>query len=201
MSRFPDPLTLTAMVTTHRVHSDGATIRTRRLELRPWTIDDAPAALAVFGDEAVTRWLSPAMSRVPTAEEMAATIRSWLDSPPPAPAGRWAVTSAVDGRLLGGVAVLPLPPERSDLEVAWQLDPAVWGQGYAAEAGHAVAHHVFSEGVEELFSVVRPRNERGARTARAIGMEWVGETEKYYDLRLQVYRLRRGELDVPKLTG
>jgi hypothetical protein len=32
-------------------------------------------------------------------------------------------------------------------------------------------------------------------------MEWVGETEKYYDLRLQVYRLRRGELDVPRLPG
>jgi hypothetical protein len=29
-------------------------------------------------------------------------------------------------------------------------------------------------------------------------MEWVGETEKYYDLRLQVYRLRKGEIDAPK---
>jgi hypothetical protein len=28
-------------------------------------------------------------------------------------------------------------------------------------------------------------------------MEWVGETEKYYDLRLQVFRLRKGDLDVP----
>ena len=32
-------------------------------------------------------------------------------------------------------------------------------------------------------------------------MEWVGETEKYYDLRLQVYRLRKSELDVPRLPG
>ena len=46
-----------------------------------------------------------------------------------------------------------------------------------------------------------PRNERAARTATSIGMEWVGETEKYYDLRLQVYRLRRGELDVPQLPA
>jgi RimJ/RimL family protein N-acetyltransferase len=189
------------MSTPHLVSEDGRTIRTPRLLLRPWSPTDAPAALAVFGDDAVTRWLSPAMSRVPTAEEMASVISGWLAAPPEPPAGRWAVTSADDGRLLGGVALLPLPPERSDLEIGWQLDPSVWGQGYAAEAGHAVAHHAFEQGVSELFAVVRPRNARGARTAVSIGMEWIGETEKYYDLRLQVYRLRKGELDVPRLPG
>jgi hypothetical protein len=28
-------------------------------------------------------------------------------------------------------------------------------------------------------------------------MEWVGETTKYYDLTLQVFRLRKGDLDAP----
>ena len=92
-------------------------------------------------------------------------------------------------------------PRAADLAIGWQLNPAVWGQGYAAEAGHAAAHHAFETGVDELFAVVRPRNTRGARTATSIGMEWVGETEKYYDLRLQVYRLRKGDLDVPRLPG
>ncbi|HEX5089248.1 MAG TPA: GNAT family N-acetyltransferase [Nocardioides sp.] len=193
---------LTVITMTGHVAATGdGTIRTPRLVLRPWGVDDAPAALPVFGDEAVTRWLSPAMSRIATLEEMAEVITGWLATPPAPPAGRWAITSADDGRLLGAVALLPLPPERTDLEIGWQLDPAVWGQGYAAEAGHAVAHHAFESGAQELFAVVRPRNERGARTARSIGMEWVGETEKYYDLRLLVYRLRKGELDVPRLPG
>ncbi|HRD61238.1 MAG TPA: GNAT family N-acetyltransferase [Nocardioides sp.] len=180
---------------------DGESIRTPRLVLRPWSIEDAPQALRIFGDESVTRWLSPAMTRVSTQESMAQLIESWLEAPPLGPAGRWAVTRAADDRLLGGVAVLPLPPGRADLEVGWQLDPAAWGLGYAAEAGHAVAHHAFEAGADELFAVVRPRNTRGARTATSIGMEWVGETEKYYDLRLQVYRLRKGELDAPRLPG
>lgn len=178
---------------------DGSTIRTPRLVLRPWSPSDAPEALTVFGDESVTRWLSPAMDRVSSVDEMAATITGWIEGAPDAPSGRWAVTSSADGQLLGGVAVLPLPPVHEDLAIGWQLNPAVWGLGYAAEAGHAVAHHAFEAGVDELFAVVRPRNTRGARTATSIGMEWVGETEKYYDLRLQVYRLRKGELDVPQL--
>jgi hypothetical protein len=35
-------------------------------------------------------------------------------------------------------------------------------------------------------------------------MEWVGTTEKYYNLPLEVYRFRRGDLDVPaqvKVSG
>jgi hypothetical protein len=32
-------------------------------------------------------------------------------------------------------------------------------------------------------------------TARRIGMEWVDETEKYYGLRLQVFRIRPADLD------
>lgn len=176
-------------------------LRTERLVLRPWSPDDAPAALRVYGAESVTRWLAPALPRVSSVAEVRDLLSAWVTTPPPAPGGRWAVTSADDGTVLGGVALLTLPPDHDDLEIGWQLDPAHWGRGYAAEAGRAVARQAFGSGVEELFAVVRPRNERGARTATSIGMEWVGETEKYYDLRLQVYRLRKGDLDVPALPG
>ena len=93
--------------------------------------------------------------------------------------------------------MLPLPPEGDDLEIGWQLAPEVWGQGYAAEAGHALAHYAFSHGEDEVFAVVRPQNTRGVATAGRVGMEWVGETDKYYDLQLQVFRMRKGDIDIP----
>ena len=182
----------------HRVSLDGGLISTPRLRLRPWSPEDAEAALAVYGTQDVARWLSPAMDRVADVGAMRALIDGWLGEELPTPQGRWAVELARSGELVGGVAVLPLPPYGEDLEVGWQLAPPVWGQGIAAEAGHAVAHHAFAAGVDELFAVVRSQNSRGAATAQRVGMEWVGETEKYYDLRLQVYRLRKGELDVPQ---
>ena len=185
--------------TEHRVVIEEATIRSPRLILRPWSSADAAAALAIYGSEEVTRWLSPAMGRVDDAAAMEKIIAGWLADPPPTPGGRWAMELVETGELVGSTVLLPLPPEDHDQQIGWQLAPSFWGRGLAAEAGHAVAHFAFESGLDELFAVVRPRNERGAATARSIGMEWVGESEKYFNLRLQVYRLRKGELDVPQL--
>ncbi|MGW3243920.1 GNAT family N-acetyltransferase [Streptomyces sp. NPDC001070] len=172
-------------------------IVTPRLVLRPWRADDAEAALAVYGTEDVTRWLAPAMTRQPDVASMRELLRSWEagGTTLERPAGRWAVELRESAELVGGATVLPLPPHGVDLEIGWQLARRVWGRGLATEAGRALARYAFASGVDELFAVVRPRNDRGAATARSVGMEWVGETEKYYDLRLQVYRLRKGEFE------
>jgi RimJ/RimL family protein N-acetyltransferase len=139
------------------------------------------------------------MDRVAGVEAMRSLLERWTAAEHEPPQGRWAVLLADTDQVVGGIAVLPLPPEGEDLEIAWQLAPSVWGRGLAAEAGHALAHHAFRSGVDELFAVVRTQNSRGAATAERVGMEWVGETEKYYDLRLQVYRVRKGDLDAPRL--
>jgi [ribosomal protein S5]-alanine N-acetyltransferase len=78
--------------------------------------------------------------------------------------------------------------------VGWQLHPQAWGHGYATEAGLALARWAFEQGIEQVIALVRPANTRAAATVRRIGMEWVGETEKYHELRLQQYRLRPGDL-------
>ena len=183
----------------HRVVVEGSRILTPRLILRPWEREDAEPALSVYGSDDVARWLAPTVERVADAQTMRALIDHWIaDSETrEQPQGRWAVVLRETGELIGGAALLPLPPYDVDLEIAWQLAPDAWGKGLAAEAGHGVAHHAFASGIDELFAVVRPNNARGAATARRVGMAWVGETEKYYDLRLQVYRLRKADLDAP----
>jgi RimJ/RimL family protein N-acetyltransferase len=110
------------------------------------------------------------------------------------PSGRWAIELLENHRLIGGAVLLPLPPRGEDLEMGWQLHPDLWGHGYAAEAGRALARRAFDEGYDEVLAVARPANDRAVATARRIGMEWVGETEKYYGLRLQVFRLRPADL-------
>jgi [ribosomal protein S5]-alanine N-acetyltransferase len=173
-------------------------LTTARLVIRDWTSDDAEAAFSVYGDGRVAPWLLPAMSQVPDVAAMRCVLEAWTEAGPNlvAPAGRWAVIKQETGEVVGGVSLRLLPPYNQDLEIGWQLAPRHWGNGYATEAGRALAEWSFAQGAEELFAVVGPRNERGAATARRIGMEWVGETDKYYDRLLQVYRIRPGDLRV-----
>lgn len=177
---------------------DGRRIRTSRLQLAPWTTDDAAGALRIFGDVDVARWLAPAMDRITTETEMKDLLSRWVTDAAtlPAPLGRWKVDDLETGKTIGAVALLLLPPYEVDYEIGIQVAAAYWGRGVAAEAGHALAHYAFGSGVDEVFAVSRPRNRRAAAAARRMGMEWVGETDKYYDVLLDVYRLRRGDLDL-----
>ncbi|MBB6000994.1 GNAT family N-acetyltransferase [Streptomonospora salina] len=173
-------------------------LHTERLTIRDWTVDDAEAALRIYGAEEVARWLTPDMRTVRDTAAMRSVLHAWVEAQPNfiPPAGRWAVVHRDSGDLIGGLSLRLLPPFEEDFELNWQLRPDAWGNGYATEAGAAIAGRAFQEGVEELFAVARPRNTRAVATARRLGMEWVGETEKYYNTRLQVFRIRPSDAPV-----
>ncbi len=86
---------------------------TERLALRPWTVDDAEAALGAYGDAEVARWLAPAMDRVKDEAAMRLVLQQWVaeNARMITPAGRWAIELRDSGRLIGGATLLPLPPD------------------------------------------------------------------------------------------
>jgi RimJ/RimL family protein N-acetyltransferase len=170
-------------------------LSTDRLVLRPWRLADDEAALGTYGDSRVARWLTPTMDQVRDAAAMRLVLQQWVaeDGRMIPPAGRWAVELRKERRLIGGATLLPLPPD-DEYEIGWQLHPDAWGHGYATETGLALAQWAFKEGIEQVIALVRPANTRALAMMRRIGMDWVGETEKYHNLRLQVFRLRPGDL-------
>ncbi len=174
---------------------DGVT--TERLLVRDWRLDDAAAALAIYGVDKVTRWLTPAMGQVADEATMRLVLAAWIEAQPnmTPPRGRWAVERQEDGEVVGGLGIRLLPPYEEDLELSWQLRPDAWGHGYAAESGNALIRWAFTQEIDELFAVARPNNTRAIGTAKRLGMSWVGETDKYYNLRLQVFRIRPSDLD------
>jgi RimJ/RimL family protein N-acetyltransferase len=170
-------------------------VTTDRLILRDWSVEDADAALEIFGSGDVTHWLTPAMDRVADIPAMRDLLREWQDERDDllTPRGRWAVQRREDGVVIGGLSITTLPPGE-DLQISWQLNPAQWGKGYAAEASHALLNWAFTQDTDELFAVARPNNKRAIATAKRLGLQWVGETSKYYGLNLQVYRIRPADM-------
>jgi RimJ/RimL family protein N-acetyltransferase len=170
-------------------------LETERLVLRQWSADDAEAALGAYGDAEVARWLAPAMDQINDLAAMRVVLQQWVaeDARMLTPAGRWAIELRDGGRVIGGATLLPLAPDE-EYEIGWQLHRHEWGHGYASETGLALARWAFGQGIEQVIALVRPANSRATAMVRRMGMEWVGETEKYHSLRLQEFRLRPGDL-------
>ncbi|RCW43130.1 RimJ/RimL family protein N-acetyltransferase [Halopolyspora algeriensis] len=179
----------------YRARMDPA-LRSDRLLLRDWTVDDAEAAFAIYGSAEVAEWLTPAMQQVPNPAAMRSVLEAWIEAQPNMmpPTGHWALVRRADDAVIGGVALRLLPPYEEDIEIAWQIRPDEWGNGYATEGSRVLMRWAFTRDVDELFAVARPNNTRAIATARNLGMEWVGETTKYYNLRLQVFRIRPADL-------
>ena len=168
-------------------------LATDRLIARPWTLDEADLAAAydIYSRPEVARWIG---SPVEPAE-IRVRIERWSQPITDPTYGVWAIEErSTPDRPVGSVMLRPLPPDEEDVEVAWHLHPTLWGRGYATEIGRAAARRAFETGIEEVFAIVRPGNERSSAVARRLGMEYVGRTDKYYGLHAELFRLRPGDL-------
>jgi RimJ/RimL family protein N-acetyltransferase len=108
-------------------------LTTDRLRVRPWRIEDAEAALAIYGIPDVTGWLTPATARIGDLPAMRAVLHAWVEMQPNLlpPRGRWAIERIADQGVVGGLAIRLLPPYEVDLELSFQLRLEEWGKGYA----------------------------------------------------------------------
>jgi [ribosomal protein S5]-alanine N-acetyltransferase len=170
-------------------------LRTARILVRDWSVADAEAALKTYGHDNVIRWLHE-RKRIPDAIAMHKVLEGWVtEQRDMAPGtGRWALVLLDGGALVGGISLLPMPVPEADVEINYQLAPEYWGRGYITEAARALARWAFEHSLVELFALVAMNNVRAAATARRIGMEWVGESDKYHGTCLQVFRLRPDDL-------
>lgn len=162
---------------------------TERLVVRPWSVDDAGAAYAMYGDWEVARWLGAtprAHASVEETRERLAAVVARDDGPG---LGFWASTLATTGEVVGAVLLRPIG-ETGDVEVGWHLSRAHWGNGYATEAARGALRHGFDDvGLTLVHAVVYPGNTRSAAVCERLGMTYEGRTTRWYDTELDHYTL------------
>jgi len=144
---------------------------TDRLELQPIDEKSVTALAPVFAKPEV--WKYPygrAFGAAETEEFVASQTEHWnvLGF------GLWLVIDRHSSRTLGyvGLAVPTfLPQVLPAVEVGWRLDPDVWGNGYATEAGAAALDGAFGAlGLPQVISLPQVDNPASVRVAERLGM-------------------------------
>jgi [ribosomal protein S5]-alanine N-acetyltransferase len=145
-------------------------LRTGRLLLRELTMADLDPLAALYRDPGVRRYF-PDGTRTyeQTREELAWTIDVHYAR---YGYGLWAAIVADTGAFAGRCGLLHWEIDgRPEVEVAYLLDPAVWGRGLATEAARAIAAHAFATlPVDRLVALIDPANAASRRVAEKIGM-------------------------------
>ena len=148
------------------------TLETRRLLLRPWREEDAPALFRYASDPQV----GPRAGWKPHAslEESREILRTVLSEP-----GTFAVILRETGEPIGSVGVFPteLPEGKGESEIGYWIGRPYWGQGLIPEAVEAMLRRQFREmGAERVWCAHFPGNERSRRVQEKCGFRHVCDT-------------------------
>jgi RimJ/RimL family protein N-acetyltransferase len=149
-------------------------LTTERLLLRTFRRDDLPAYAALNRDPEVVRYLGGPLSR-----EDSDDIAEWAQERHASEGiGLLAVERRSDGEFLGMCGLHHQTSMPDEVEVAWRLAHAHWGQGYATEGATAWLDHAFGPlGLERVISITDPPNLRSLAVMHRLGMVFEREAE------------------------
>jgi len=160
------------------------TLETPRLRLRPRTLEDVDAIVAMDSDPEVRRYLGGPLDPVAHRTEVRGNI---VDNTIPDYL-RWAIEWKDRPGFLGqcGIRRCHLP---GTTELTWRLVRAAWRQGVASEAAAAMLAHVRAgRGTGPVVAFIHPDNAGSQGVARKLGLRPAGETQMHGSRQL-IYRL------------
>ena len=155
---------------------------TDRLLVRRYTLDDAAAALAIYSDPQVMRWLGSGVTKtIDTVGQMRqAMVDRWLWRYEKTPQfGHFATVLKSTNQIIGTTLLKDLDGS-ADIEIGWHFASFAWGHGYATEAARGVMRYGFEEaGLKQIVAVVHPTNERSKAVCRRVGLKPAGKRLAY----------------------
>jgi RimJ/RimL family protein N-acetyltransferase len=164
-------------------------LHTERLRLRPRTLADVDANLAMDLDPQVHRYI---FAQAPEPDPWRARITAQITSGWPATGGLWAVERRGEPGFLGWCGLFPLG-HSGLIEIGYRYVPAAWGQGIGSEAARAVLDHGFRVlAIDPIVAVAHPDNRASQRVLQKIGLHPAGEAY-YYGEWLRFFRLKRSQ--------
>ena len=152
------------------------TFETERLSIRPRTMADFDACLAMDRDPDVTKHIAGPWS---DSARHTHFLRDRIQRNFGDGLGYWSIfDKAQPDQFLGWILLIPYDGVGPKIEIGWRLNRLSWGKGYATEAALPIARHSFSElRLPEIVADIDPANFASIRVAEKIGMRFVGDVQ------------------------
>lgn len=146
-------------------------LTTPRLGFSRWREDDLDLACSLWGEPAVTRYIS---SSGFSDDQVRARLRFELDHNRDYGVQYWPVFLRESGDFIGCCGLRAFDSEPGDLEqgiyeLGFHLKPEYWGRGYGGEAARAVIDYAFDHlHLKELFAGHHPDNANSGKLLRKL---------------------------------
>jgi len=150
-------------------------LETENLILRHLEADDLNDLFRLYSDPDVRRYFPDGTRDLAyTKDELEWFLNGHPDHPE---LGLWATIHRESKRFIGRCGLLPWTIDgRFEVEVAYLLDKAYWGQGLGTEAAQAVLDYGFENlQLPRLICLVERENVASIRVAKKIGMAFERE--------------------------
>lgn len=151
-------------------------LETNRLILRHLVMDDLDELYDLYLDPEITKYIPDA----PRSREEAQEELEWhMHGHPSHPElGLWATIHKETGKFIGRCGLLPWEIDgQQEVEVAYTIARAHWGQGLGSEAARAILQYGFGKlGLTRLICLVDEENIASQKVAERIGMRFEKES-------------------------
>lgn len=167
------------------------TLETKRLILRPFTIEDAQEMF--FGwasDPEVTKYLT--WNTHKSIEETKGILSLWVNQYEKPERLNFAIELKKEDKLIGGVDVVGyLGGVRGTPVIGYNLAQKYWGNGYMTEACRCVIDHLFSKGYSEIRIDAMPENTASIRVIQKCGGIFLEAGEEHLPLKDKTVKINR----------
>lgn len=171
-------------------------LATRRLRLRPRTMGDLDASVAMDREPGTLDWVDWPLREGcwddPAAHR--AFVEGRIRGPYPPRLGYWVVARHErPEEFLGWVLLIPEDAQGPEVEIGWRLTGAARGRGYAVEAAAALVEHGFGAlGLSRIVAEVYHANAASNAVARRLGFRALPGPERQKGATL-LWTLERAE--------
>lgn len=158
--------------------SDIPPLTTDRLQLRGFTLADAPMVEQLAGSFAV----ADTTLNLPHPYPPGAAV-NWINThAEPAAQGTafsWAITDRTTETLYGTISI-GIVVEHQHAEIGYWMGEAYWGRGYTSEAARAVVDYGFRvHNLQRILARHFVRNPASGRVMQKIGMQYEGTLRQH----------------------